>query len=62
MTVINRSSINVDNYDDHYETLVERQAKADKQYGTLRDYISVLLESTSSSRRWEIADPWNPDR
>ena len=32
MPIINRSTINADNGDDHYEALVDRQIKADKTY------------------------------
>ena len=41
--VINRTPINANNDVDHYEALVERQVKSDKNYDTLRTYKSVLI-------------------
>ena len=46
LPVINRLPIIANNDDDHDEALVERQAKADKNYDTPRNYNSILTEST----------------
>ena len=45
---MNRSPINADY--DHYETLVERQTKADKNYNTLRYPVSIPI--VVPMRRW----------
>ena len=45
MTIFNRPSVNTDNDDKHYETLVERQVKADKNCDTLRNSNSLPIES-----------------
>ena len=41
--IFNRLLLNTNTNDDHYEILVERQAKADKNYATLRNYNSVPI-------------------
>ena len=41
--ILNRLLLNTNTNDDHYEILVERQAKADKNYATLRNYNSVPI-------------------
>ena len=46
MPILNRPPVHTNNNDDHYETLVERQAKADKYYDTLRNYNSIQMGST----------------
>ena len=38
MPIINRLPINMDNDDEHYEVLVNRQGKHDKKYDTARNY------------------------
>ena len=37
MSIINRLLINLDNDDEHYEALVNRQAKNNKKYDTARN-------------------------
>ena len=39
----NRQMINKNNDDDHYKTLVERQAKPDKIYDTLIHHNSIQI-------------------
>ena len=46
MPVINMRPINTFNDDDHYKALMEREEKADKNYGTLRNYNSIPIWST----------------
>ena len=50
--VINRSVINTNNNDEHYEELVPRQYRTDENYDTVRDNNSILLGST-------LAVQWN---
>ena len=38
MPIINRLHTNLDNDDEHYETLVNREAQNDKKYDTARNY------------------------
>ena len=38
MPIINRLTINLDNDDEHYEALLNGQAKNDKKYDTARNY------------------------
>ena len=51
MPILSRLLINTNNDDDHYETLTERQVKADKTYDTLRNYYSVQIGSTEVDQR-----------
>ena len=44
--------------DDHYETLLERETEADKNYDTLRNYISIPIASTSAFQRQD-GRPWS---
>ena len=46
MPILKRPHIHTNNDDEHYETSVERQAKADRNYDTLRNYNSIPVEST----------------
>ena len=48
MPVINRLPINLDNDDEHYEALVNRETKNknDKKYDTVRNYVSFSIGST----------------
>ena len=46
MPVIDRTPINTNNDDDHYERSLERQEKADQKYDTLRNYNSIAIGST----------------
>ena len=57
MPILNRPPINTSNNDDHYETLEERQAKADTNYDTLRNYNSFPIGSTVEVQR-EDGDAW----
>ena len=59
MLVFNRSTINADNDDDHYEALVARQLKAGKKFGTIRDYNSIPIGSTVAVQ-WEERKLWTP--
>ena len=43
MLVMNRATINANNNDNHYEALVERPEKADRNYDTPRNYYSLLI-------------------
>ena len=61
MPVINRSPINAENDDDHYEALVERQTKADKNYDTLEGPYSIFVGSTVAAR-WEEEFTMDPQR
>ena len=51
MPILNRQLTNTDNGDDHYEALAERQAKAGKNYDTLRNYCSIPVASTVVVKR-----------
>ena len=44
--LLNSPSVNTDNDNEHYETLVQRQVKAAENYETLRNYNSIQLGST----------------
>ena len=57
MLILNRLPTNSNNDDDHYETLVERQTKGDKNYDTFRNYISLQIGSTVVVHR-EDGDLW----
>ena len=46
MLILNRLPINLDNDDEHYEVLVNRQTKNDKKYDNDRNYASFSIEST----------------
>ena len=46
MPIIKRLSISLDNDDEHYEALVNRQAKNDKKYDTVRNYDLFSIGST----------------
>ena len=46
MPVINRSPINANNDNEHYEVFVERQERADKNYDTARSCSSIPVGST----------------
>ena len=41
-----RPQANTDNSDEHNETLVQRQVRADRNYDTLRNYNSIPVGST----------------
>ena len=46
MPKINRIPINLGNNDDHYEALVKRQIRNDRNYDTARNYDLFLKGST----------------
>ena len=46
MPVTSRAPIISNNNDDNYDTVVERQGKADKNYDTLRNYNYIAVGST----------------
>ena len=51
MLVLNGLPINTNSDDDHYETLVEIQPKADMNYDTLRNHTSIPIRSTVAVQR-----------
>ena len=57
MPAINRSPINEDNDEDHYEVLVARQCKTDKIYDTLREYNLIPIGSAIVVQ-WKDGKPW----
>ena len=61
MPINNRSPLNADNDDDHYEELVDRQIEADKNYDTIRNYnsISYRFYCSGSKRGWRTVYPLN---
>ena len=61
MLTMKRPAINKSNDDNHYKTLVEIQTKADKDYGTCRNYNSIPMGSTSN-REWRTMDPVDNSR
>ena len=56
MPIINRLPINSDNDDEHYEVLVNRQAKHDKKYDTARNYDLFSIGPTIVVQ-WEVGRP-----
>ena len=46
MPITNRPSIGLNNNDKHYEPLVKRQTKNNKNHGTPRKYASIPIGST----------------
>ena len=57
MPIINRIPINSDNDDNHYEALVKRQIRNDKNYDTVRNYDLFSIVSTVAVQR-EDGGPW----
>ena len=57
MPMLHRPPINTNNNDDYYETLMERQGKAEKNYGAPRNYNSVPVGSTVVVQR-KNGGPW----
>ena len=57
MPIINRTPINSDNNDDHYEVLVKRQIRNDKNYDTARNYDLFWIGSTVVIQ-WQGRDCW----
>ena len=57
MLIIKRPPINTDNNDDHFETLVGIQTKADKSCNTFMIYNSIPIESTVAFPRKDRG-PW----
>ena len=55
MPIHSRPSINTNNDDDYYETLVARQAKAHKNYDTFRNYNSITIVSIRAVQRGLMA-------
>ena len=62
MPVIDHVTNNADNHDDHYKTLMERQTEVDRNYDTLRDYNSILIECTVAIQGEDGGTivPWEP--
>ena len=46
MPILYRIAINLDNDEDHYEALVKRQARNDKNYDKARNYDLFSIGST----------------
>ena len=46
MPTLNSPSVNIDNVDEQYKTLVKRQEKSDKNHDTLKNYNSTPIGST----------------
>ena len=46
MSIINRALIGLNNDDEHYEALIKRQTKNDKNHDTFRRYASISMGST----------------
>ena len=61
MPIINRLPINLDNNDEHYEALVNRQAKNDTKYDTARNYDFFFnrVYCSGSVKGWWTMDPWH---
>ena len=57
MPIINRIPINSDNDEDHYETLIKRQVRNDKNYDTARNYDIFSIGSTVAVQQ-EYGGPW----
>ena len=64
MPILNRSPVNTDNDDEHYETLVQRQAKTDKnyEYSQKLQFNSSRVYCSNSKRRQRTVDPWNNNK
>ena len=60
MPTINRPLIGVNNNDEHYEALVKRQTKSDKNHDTSRNYALILIGSTVAVQ-WEDGGLWTND-
>ena len=57
MAIINRIPINSDNHGDHYEALIKRQGKNDKNYDTARNYdLFSKVYCRSPTRGWGTMD------
>ena len=59
MPIINRMSINLDNHEGHYEALVMRQTRNNKNYDTARNNMVNRVYCSSPMRGWGTMDPWN---
>ena len=46
MSIINRPLIGLNNNDDHYEALIKRQMKNDKNHDTPRIYAAIPIVAT----------------
>ena len=46
MPIINRQLVGKDNDEEHYEVLIKRQTKDDRNQGTPRNYVSIPIGST----------------
>ena len=46
MPIINRPPVGRDKDEEHYEALIKRQTKDDKNQGTPRNYVSIPIGST----------------
>ena len=57
MPIINRIPINSDNDEDHYESLVKKQTRNDKNYDAARNYDLFSIGSTVAVQ-WEEGWPW----
>ena len=59
MPIINRPPVGRNNNKEHYEVLIERQMKDDKNKGTPKNYVSIPIGSTVVVQREDgrIMDP-----
>ena len=57
MSIISRPPVGVNNDEEHYEALVNRQTKDDKSQGTPRKYVSILTGYTIAVQS-EDGGPW----
>ena len=57
MPIINRLPINLDNDNEHYEALVNRQAKSYKKYDTARNYDLFSIGYTVAVQQGD-GGPW----
>ena len=56
MSIISRALVGRDNNEEHYQVLIIRQTKDDKNQGTLRNYVSIHIGSTVVVK-WEDGGP-----
>ena len=57
MPIINRPPVGRDKDEEHYEVLIKRQTKDDKNQGTPRNYVSIPIGSTvvvEWEQKWEL--------
>ena len=60
MSIVNRLPISLNNDDEHYKLLVERQTKNDRNHDNSRNYTFIPVGSTAPVQ-WEDGDRWTHD-